>query len=213
MAWKKVSVLWHFCVKICEIWWTHLNFNHNIHSLSLTFNGGGGHERQELAGWKMALHFSPKRMFLKIYRHEFWWKWVIFLEWSGSRAIGGSGHLVLMVPRGGVMSGTSEPLCSVRTLNVGLTNPHSPWLSAYFFAAWFSVCSATGEHIKKRAMQSCFLVLPPPDYIAKIATNFVWGVAFENQMLFFGGGRTIWFIPWWRKKELSDISQKWVSTK
>ncbi len=39
-------------------------------------------------------------------------------------------------------------------------------------------------------MQSCFLVSSPPDYIAKIAANFVWGVAFENQMLIFeGGGR------------------------
>jgi hypothetical protein len=81
----------------------------------------------------MALLFSPKRMFLKIYGlDEFWWKWVIFLERSGSRAIGGSGHLALMVPRGGVMSEMSEPRCLVHTLNAGLMNPHSPWLWAYF---------------------------------------------------------------------------------
>ena len=28
---------------------------------------------------------------------------------------------------------------------------------------------------------------PPPYYIAKIAANFVWGIAFENQMLIVGG--------------------------
>ena len=42
-------------------------------------------------------------------------------------------------------------------------------------------------HIKKRAMQWHFLVLPRHHYIVKIANNLVLGATFENQMFDFGG--------------------------
>ena len=157
MVCKKVNVLWHFCVKIYVIWLTHLSLT-TIYTPwptpcllpSMVVEDTRDQSWQD-EKWPC---FSPRnvsfqRSTSEIYGlDEFWWKWVIFLEWSGSRAIRGSGHLALMVPRGGVMSESSEPQCSVRTLNAGSMNPHSPWLSTYIFAAWFSVCSATGEHIK-----------------------------------------------------------------
>ena len=46
--------------------------------------------------------------------------------------------------------------------------------------------SAQHRHIKNRAMQWHFLVLPLCHYIVKIANNLAWGATFDNQMFDFG---------------------------
>ena len=93
----------------------------------------------------------------------------------------------MIVTRGGALSELTERGCSVSCFEPGLVIRLSPWSSAFFCTALFSLCSATRVHKKNRAMQSHFLMLPPCDCIAKIANNFVWGATFENQMLGFGG--------------------------
>lgn len=55
---KKGDFLWHFLMKMCNIPWTHLTFDHKILSQLIAFNGSGGTERPELERSKMTLIFS-----------------------------------------------------------------------------------------------------------------------------------------------------------
>jgi hypothetical protein len=55
----------------------------------------------------------------------------VFLKGNGCWAIGGSGHLALIVPRGGASHELSRPPFSVSTIEPGSVNAVSPWLSVF----------------------------------------------------------------------------------
>ena len=77
-----------------------------------------------------------------------------FSKGRGCWAIGGSGHLALIVPRGGAWLELSEPPCLVSSLEPDSVDAFSPRWWAFFCAAWFSLYSTT--HARKKIGQcSC----------------------------------------------------------
>ena len=93
----------------------------------------------------------------------------------------------------------------------GFDEPVFTMVVHVFFAPWFVVYSATGEH-KKMGNVVLFPNVAPTRLHHKLLPNFVWGIAFENQMMIFGGIDDLIYSVM-EKKEPSKIGRKWVSMK
>ena len=86
----------------------------------------------------------------------------VFLKGNGCWAIGGLGHLALIVPGGGASRDLSKPPCSVSSMEPGLVNAFSPWSSAFLGDAQLSLLSATQAHKKSGNTVAFSSVAPMP---------------------------------------------------
>ena len=101
----------------------------------------------------------------------------------------GSGHLALIAWEGGESPDPKEShCCLLRNCESCPQMSSHHGLQCFFHLAWFFICRRVGQLIEKWEMQLHFLMFLPCHCIAKIAINFVWRSAFENQMLRFFGG-------------------------
>ena len=116
--------------------------------------------------------------------------WVFLLQRCCYQAIGGLGHLALIVLRVGASAELAYAQCSVKDFEPGSVISVLNMVVAFFCAAWFSLFTAAEVHKKNRTIQPHFLMLPPCDCIAKIVNNFTKGTTFENQTSSFEG-------DWW----------------
>ena len=90
-------------------------FNPQIHSLSLTANGGRASKRPELAGTKQP-YFSSRCIQIRI----FCVKWTqVKMVFSCNKVVAEQSerywHLAFIVPRGGAITGSCEPWCLVHS--------------------------------------------------------------------------------------------------
>ena len=95
----------------------------------------------------------------------------------------------------------------------GLDEPAFTMVVGIFFCCLILGLSRNGATEKKTGNVVLFSSVAPARLHRENRCRLCLGHSIWESNVDFLGGRTIWFIPWWRKKEMSDISQKWMSTK
>ena len=88
------------------------------------------------------------------------WKWLVFFVKQSFCAIGWFGHLALVVPRDGELPELTKPWWSQRYCKPG-SQPRSHHGREPFFGLLDSHFAGQQGYVKKRTMQSYFLMLPP----------------------------------------------------
>ncbi len=150
LTWKMVSILWQFCVKICEIARTHDVFTLKctlclLHSVRIK-----GVRDRSWQGQKWPC-FSCLCIEIWIFTHSMnSGENGCFSKGSGFCVIWGLRHLAMIVARGVALSELTEQRCSVSCFELGLVIRLSPWSSAFFCTALFSLCRAMRVHKKIR---------------------------------------------------------------
>jgi hypothetical protein len=115
--------------------------------------------------------------------------------------------------KGRLITGAPKIMLIVEKLLIGFTDEFSSWPSAFFWCCVILSLQQNGGTYKKTGNVVAFLnVAPVPLHCKNHNELCIWDNIWESYVEIWGW-LMIQFFRWLRKKELSDVGQKWVMVK